>query len=525
MAGGGESCGERGGERWLSTSVEEIELGRVGLREGVFSLGRLFPSFLGPAWLGRGHLEVAPVPLPFVAARIAVHPAGWLVEGYRDEHVIVTREGGILPTSEKPPEELPEVWKDANSRWLARKQSNGQLQFLDLSDGFPVLRPISVPDRQAGFAVDFDQLEVAVTTPDQELRRWSIARIGGTREKADFRQPAVWMAFERDDSNLWIWQRDGVFRGWETGKSPGFGVPLPIFPSQSTTGSVGENHSRGTAPGNQGAKLILELEVWRSRGEDRHLTAVAGSRDLDFVAFSSSTGHLLWTLPDQDLQTWQTTLPPARVLATDHLGQRVLWAAEDGTVAWLEPSTRKIHHQFPTSKRPTSATLLDPSADTPRRAVLAFADGTIEVREEGKGEAVFTTNLAGKRPGPHRTQVYGCHGGESFLAGLLGQLTLRRLEAASGRVLSPPLLFDRGLQFFFLSQDGQLLIAIDQDHEDDRGILRVRSVSTGLDLIPPLQHPARLTWANLSSNGRALATACRDGSVRRWVFQGSSEKD
>lgn len=456
--------------------------------------------------------ELAPLELPWVAKRVASVDGAWAVESFEGARLRVAEDGSVAEWSGPFPED-PEVWRDPEGRWEARRGEGGRLVFEGSDDGFPPMHPLRVGEGRV--ALDGGRGRVVATTDGPRLKRWDMGAVGGTRETARFERPVVWMAFERDDADLWMRQENGRMRGWMRGDAPGFAVDMPVFSPRIDGMRIGENHARGTRPGWGGAAMLVSLEAWRRGKEGRELRAVAGARDVDHLAFAGSGGFLLWWVPGKPMLRWETGLPEAELVSVNGAGTQVLWCAEDGRVWWLDPDRQAVVGEATLPSAPASASLLDPVGGI-ARAVVGGTDGVARVfRPEGGVESEF--RAAGERPGPHRTRVHGLQGGAGYLVAIEGGLEVRGIDAVTGEPSGEPMRFDRGVGDFFLSQDGGTLVAVDQAATGP-GLLRLMSLRTRRDLLPPLRHPARITWAVISSRGDTLATACADGTVRRWVL-------
>lgn len=84
-------------------------------------------------------------------------------------------------------------------------------------------------------------------------------------------------------------------------------------------------------------------------------------------------------------------------------------------------------------------------------------------------------------------------------------------------MLGAPMRHDIGIQWLCFSRSGDFVFTVDQN-EESPGTLRIWSLRLAHEIVPGIQHTSPITWAALLDEGRRLATACEDGTARRWVL-------
>jgi WD40 repeat protein len=185
---------------------------------------------------------------------------------------------------------------------------------------------------------------------------------------------------------------------------------------------------------------------------------------------------------------------------------------ESGEVATFVPSTREILQRWKPDGHPCCVAL----PDSEKLLLVGFEDGRIQFVNPYSGLQVRPELVAGA-PG---LEIAAVPHHEEFLTRVDGDLNVSRWDAESGELLSSEMRHEDGVLWFSCSLDGKFLFSIDQKEQDpDRGFLRVWSLRSGQEIVPALFHPAPLNCATIYENGRRIATASADGTVRRWVIQ------
>jgi hypothetical protein len=448
-----------------------------------------------------------PPDLRLQAVDVAAHPDGFVVRSLDGDEQIVRLESRGLSRR----------FRDV----AVHDDPGGILTFTSRETGEPMLSPLNYGSGTERAAVSPERGMAAATTPDGGLRLWDLSDLRPPFATTRFPRQITWLNFERESDCLWLMDEEAFLHRWsekgntfEFSRTNGFGQSFFDRHSLEDRGDylwtfwLGGNQ-RGLAGGKAAALVGLLAVDWhtRSRGTSIMISAVA--RDRDTVLFIDSAG-------DIGVRNERGTYdflpgPPAPVRRVALTGNGELGAVllESGELATFSTTSRKYLHRWKPAAPLTSLILLD------RGKLLVAGDrlGGIHFFDPSNGE-VKRSAIDTRSPGlelaavPHR---------EEFLTRSDGELHIKRWDARSGRLLHSGMRHQDGVLWFSCSLDGKFLFSIDQESDSPtRGSLRVWSLLGGEEIVPALTHDSPLNCATIYENGRRIATAAADGSVRRW---------
>ena len=264
----------------------------------------------------------------------------------------------------------------------------------------------------------------------------------------------------------------------------------------------------GTKTQNLKAMMAVERQT-REAGTSIRITTMA--RDRDVVLFTDSAGAIGVRNNEGGWEFLPEPLVPVKRLALSGSGGLGAVIFETGEVAVFDPSTRTYLQRWKPEGEPRSLALQDDE----KLLFIGYEDGSVGFSNPRDGSEVRPRIMAGS-PGvevmvvPHRRE---------FLTRVDGDLHVRRWDGDSGRLLNSGMRHEDGVLWFSCSLDGRFLFSIDQKERDPvRGFLRVWSLRSGQEIVPALEHQAALNCVTIYENGRRIATASADGTVRRWTI-------
>ena len=456
---------------------------------------------------------VNPPEIAFTIVKLDLHPDGFLATSADGRTVVVVQEKRRLSH--------PAADVQMNDR-------KGRVTFESRETGESLISPILYGPRNGLSCFSPRAGMLATVSREDGLRLWDVAGMRAPSARKTITPAVSWLSFERGKKTLWMVNEEAslyFWPGWirplRIAKVQGFGpeffkrVSMENRRDYLWTFWLGGNQRglAGSKSQNMGALMAIDQHTRKAETSIR-ITAMA--RDRDVVLFTDSVGDIGVRNERGTFDFLAEPHGPIRRLALSAEGGLAAVIYESGEVATFVPSTREILQRWTPDGRPCCVAL----PDSEKLLLIGFEDGRVQFVNPFDGLQVRPELVVGA-PGleiavvPHR---------EEFLTRVDGDLNVGRWDAESGGLLSSEMRHEDGVLWFSCSLDGKFLFSIDQKERDpDRGFLRVWSLRSGQEIVPALVHDAPLNCATIYENGRRIATASADGTVRRWVIQEESQ--
>lgn len=436
------------------------------------------------------------------------HPKGILVKSEGRESVLI----------EKERRRLSHPVKDIEVR-----DDRGVVTFTSKETGESLISPVLYSSGE-GFLFFSESTGVLATVSKEEgLALWDVSALRSPSARKSISPSVSWLSFERGKDTLWMVNEEAslyLWPGWSgplrVSKVEGFGeefferVSLENRRHYLWTFWQGGNQRGLAGSKTENLKAMLAVEEHTKKaGTSVWITTMA--RDRDVVLFADSAGAIGIRNGGGGYDFLPDPIVPVKRLALSAKGELGAVIFETGEMAVFEPSTQKYLRRWKPEGVPCCLALLD----SRELLLVGFEDGTIQFVNPHDGSEVRPRLVAGSSGLeivviPHR---------EEFLTRFDGDLNVRRWDARSGALLDSGMRHQDGVLWFSCSLDGKFLFSIDQKERDpERGFLRVWSLRSGQEIVPALAHDAPLNCVTIYENGKKIATAAEDGSVRRWVI-------
>ena len=448
----------------------------------------------------------------FPIAEVELHEAGFLVRSESVEAAVVERERGRLS---HPAEDIDV------------RDVKGLVSFTSSMTGESLLSPLLYSSGK-GLSCFSSRTGVLPTVSKEEgLRLWDVSKLRTPSARKMIEPSVSWLSFERGKDTLWLVNEEATLYYW-----PGWSGPLRIgkvegFGEEFFEGVTMKNRRHylwtfwqgGNQRGLAGSKsenlkaMVAVEEHTKKAGTSVWITTMA--RDRDVVLFADSAGSIGVRNDKGTYEFLPGPIVPVKRLALSAKGELGAVMFETGEMAVFEPSTKKYLRRWKPEGVPRCLALLD----NEEVLLVGFEDGTIQFLNPHDGSEIRSRIVAGSSGleivvVPHR---------EEFLTRFDGDLNVRRWDARSGKLLNSGLRHVDGVLWFSCSLDGKFLFSIDQKERDpERGFLRVWSLRSGQEIVPALAHDAPVNCVTIYENGKRIAMAAADGSVRRWVISQES---
>lgn len=456
-----------------------------------------------------------PPEVGFQIAGVELHEAGFLVRSESGETAVVERERGRLSHPAKD---------------IVVRDVKGLVSFTSSTTGESLLSPLLYSSGQGLSCFSPKTGVLATVSKEEGLRLWDVSKLRTPSARKVISPSVAWLSFERGKDTLWMVNEEASLYYWPSWSKPlplgqvkGFGeeffekVTIKNRRDYLWTFWQGGNQ-RGMAGGkmvNLRAMMAVE-EHTEKAGTSVRISTVA--RDTDVVLFTDSAGAIGVRKETEEggYDFLPGPLVPVKRLALSASGGLGAVAFENGELAIFDPTKREYLRRWKPGGVPVCIALLD----SEELLLVGFEDGTIQFVNPHDGSEVRERIAVGS-PGleivvvPHR---------DEFLTRVDGDLHVRRWDARSGGLLNSGMRHEDGVLWFSCSLDGKFLFSIDQkEWNPKRGFLRVWSLRSGKEIVPALAHRAPLNCAVIYENGKRIATATEDGTVRRWSINQKSQ--
>lgn len=451
-------------------------------------------------------------PLPSPALRLKAAAVEVDQEGF-----LVTSSSGEQEQVKLAPRGLARRFRDVE----VIDEPGGVLHFISRETGDPMLSRLVYGSGAERAAVSPDHGIAAATTAAGELRLWDVSELRLPHATERFPRPVGWLNFERESDSLWLMDNEAFLHRW--GESGGT-LALPKM-----NGFSGDFHSRFSLDdradylwtfwlgGNQRGLAGSATEAFvammavdrhtKSKGTSLMITSVARERDL--VLFVDSAGAIGVRNAVGNFDFLPGPPTPVRRVALTADGELGAVLLESGELASFTTSTRRFLHRW------------NPAVNL--RCLVLLDDGKLLIAGDEEGGIHFFDPKRGSEESPpvetrsRRLEIAAVPGRNEFLTRAEGEFHIKRWTAPAGKLLHSGMRHQDGVLWFSCSLDGKFLFSIDQKSRDPaRGSLRVWSLLSGEEVVPAFEHDSPLNCATIYKNGRRIATAAADGTVRRW---------
>jgi len=408
------------------------------------------------------------------------------------------------------PTSLPFTDK-ANQIRLTSSQP-GVLEVRDLASEELLFAPLiygSGPEKIAWLS---DQKIALVSNPDGTLKRWSFDALRAGFSKHHFSPFIVWLSFQHDSSTLSLLSLSADFYLWSTDAPPKQGGKYHAAHSSQTQWDTGECHHRMPPTPMTILLGFLQQKSWvESLGESGKIIAGAAASNHAYRHLIARGDGSIWLQEEnKNFKEISTAHHSITSLAIQANGSSAAWVTGDNQVEVMNLDTVEITANWSLPAPARSISMLDSGL-----LVCAQANGTVTIWDPANPGAPIQEIPITLTP-PPGFHIRSVPGADEFLICMDGDLAVRHYSALTGQPVGPAIRHQIGVDWLCFAGDSDILFSIDQG-ETGPGTLRIWSLRLGREIVPGITHPDLIHWVSLLENGSHLATACADGSVRRWI--------
>ncbi len=441
-----------------------------------------------------------------------------------NRRIIAVSDSGDIEDLKVPVPKEKDSWRGkTNIRWIARKVSSGRMEFVNSNGTYPVLQALKYSNGSGSVSVNGERLRVAAVDGSKELKRWDISQIGHNRHSVETGAKVNWMGFEEGGKALWISSQEGEMFCWRPGKELARTGQVEALKGIPVREQFSESHTKPVKT-NFGNESLMGSLAERSKAEpDERILCAVGARDTDDAVLASDKGILLYWKEGKSMVTFPIEgSEDLKFISISADGSLLLGVSDKGELLIVDLLEQSLLAKIKTGTEITSAGILD----NKKVAVLGTSEGMVRFVDLLSGELTEEKiDLQNGRLGVARTLVYCLPGRSGFVAATEGGLEIRGFNLVNGIREVFSMSHEFGVGGFFVSRDGQFLVCIDQEFATEEAAspkeqpcVRLWSLRTFEEVLPPFRHDDRISWVSYSPNSRVLATVTEKGSLRSWIF-------
>lgn len=364
---------------------------------------------------------------------------------------------------------------------------------------------------------------LATFTKEEGLGLWDVSRMHPPAATQTILPAISWLSFEREKNTLWMVGKEAdlylwpdLKRSFRLTKMKGFEAEFfERFSMESRLDYLWTFWQGGNQRGLAGSKmqnLRAMLAIGRhTRARNTSVMISTMARDRDVITIVDSAGAIGIRNNDGDLEFLGGPLIPVKRVSLSADGGIGAALLETGELTVFSPSSKDYLNRWKPEGSPRCLAL----SDDGQTLIVGMGNGDIHLFDPRTGREIREKTITRAV----NLEIAVVPGRQEFITRSDGDLHLRRWDLRTGELLHSGMRHEDGVLWFSCSIDGKFLFSIDQKEIDPtRGFLRVWSLRSGQEIVPALAHDSALNCATIYENGRRIATAADDGTVRRWTI-------
>ena len=421
-------------------------------------------------------------------------------------------DGSLTPTEEvaqpAAPSDLTEI--------KVVVQPEGLVTFTDTATGAPAMAPLVFGSGLEKAIYHPQSKRVLVLASHRPAVLWDVSAMARGYEAITLPEPATWLSFERETTDLWILDAPGRSREWRANASrPGPAVKLGALTGPADMWSIGECHTRGLPDATTSLLGFTHAAVWHLSSKAT-ITCLASARWNDSNLMGGETAdsapRIGFQAPGKPVQKIQGHQGIPSLLALSADGRLGVSLNRDNQLQLIRTDGPEVIRTLLLEQKATSLSMLDQGEEI----AVAHDDGTVSILEVPeltyRHQQVPLIAAPGKATG---VQVRSVPDRREILIRADQDVALHRFDVRTLQPMGQPLRHQHGVAWFCV--DGSFLFSIDQG-PGTNGTIRVWSLRTDREIVPGLKHPSPIEWVTILDQGDRIATAARDRTVRRWTL-------
>lgn len=451
------------------------------------------------------------IPIDFQIAEIKTTPRGFLLTGSEGEKQVI----------EQPDRAINHPLEDLQ----IADHGDGIMHFKSQLTGEALMSPLIYGTGRERAQLSPQTGSVLSTSAQGDAQLWDVTDLRHSAEIQQFEREPIFVFFESEGNNLWIIDDEFHFRRWQLRKEPGTRTRFPgqldqffkHIKDQSPRESIWlvEQGGNPKASSRKSIMAFGQLQIAAHLG-DWYLTQMQTARDQDVRVLINDLGNI-WVMNQFGIyRKLPGSNTPVERLSLSADGSLATILCETKEIMTFSPQLREFIHRW------------TPSVPSQRITHLDGGESLVAIGEDGK--ARFYHPRTGKQIGPvipisgklgpaKGIEILKIPHRQEFLTRMDGDRQIKRWDAITGKQIGTGLRHEDGAFWCRCSLDGKFLFSIDQaDEAPQRSFLRIWSLRTGKEIVPALVHDSPMNSAIIMDNGQRIATATRDGTVRRWTI-------